>query len=125
MCSEVAPVMARELERAGGRPSGDVHEDARALYDLYKQDRVEETAIVSAITFCYAGGSAAELRALGRRIVDERLAGARYDGIEPVARGLVERGLSLVVVSGSPKLLVEEGVRGWLPLVPERDVIGI
>jgi phosphoserine phosphatase len=122
---EAAEPMARAVEKFGGQATGDVHRDAAALYALYKRDKVDETTIVIAMTFCWAGYAEDELRGLARRLVEEEIAPARYEGIDRVARALVERGLALLVVTGSPKLLVEEGVRGWLELEPGRDVLGI
>lgn len=116
--------LARELELVGARPSGEPHEDARRLYALYKEDKVSEDAIVRAMTVCYAGWSEAEVVALSRRLAEQVLARARYEGIAEIARGLKDRGLRVVVVSGSPGWLVREGVRGVLPLVPEEDVFG-
>ena len=89
------PALRAEVVTAGGSPTGDVHADARQLYDLYKQDRVSELAIVRAMTVCYAGWSVEELRALARRLARDVLAGARY-----------------------------EGVRGVFPLDADRDVLG-
>ncbi len=76
------------------------------------------------MTVCYAGWSEEELRALARRLRRETLEGAIYEGVVEIARGLKERGLRVVVVSGSPTWLVAEGVRGILPLDPEEDVFG-
>src|SRR5262249_34255797 len=122
---EAAEPMARAVEKFGGRATGEGHRDAEALYALYKRDLVDETTIVTAMTFCLAGYAEDELRALARRLVEQEIASARYEGIDRIARSLVERGLALLVVTGSPKLLVEEAVRGWLPLEPARDVLGI
>ncbi len=116
--------LAGELALAGARSSGDVHEDARALYALYKQDRVSEISIVRAMTACYAGWTVDELRALGQRIAREHLDPARYEGMAEVVAGLRERGLRVVVVSGSPTWLVAEGVRGRLPVDADEDVLG-
>ncbi|MEZ0228088.1 MAG: HAD family hydrolase [Planctomycetota bacterium] len=116
--------MAVELRLAGGTPSGDVHADARSLYALYKEDRVTEMSIVRAMTVCYAGWTEDEVRALGARLKREVLGAALYEGVVEIAQGLKDRGFRVVVVSGSPTWLVAEGVRGVLPLDPEKDVFG-
>jgi HAD superfamily phosphoserine phosphatase-like hydrolase len=116
--------IASELVLAGASPTGDVHEDARKLYELYKEDRVSEISVVRAMTICYAGWKVDELRDLARKLRREVLEGAIYDGVVEIARGLKDRGLRVVVVSGSPHWLVAEGVRGILPLDPEKDVFG-
>ncbi|MBI3725861.1 haloacid dehalogenase-like hydrolase [bacterium] len=116
--------LAREVELAGATSAGEAHEDARSLYSLYKDDRVSEDSIVRAMTVCYAGWTVRELRELGRSLARAVLDGARYEGILEIVRGLVERGIRVVVVSGSPVWLVSEGVRGVFPIDPERDVFG-
>jgi HAD superfamily phosphoserine phosphatase-like hydrolase len=116
--------IAAELALAGAKSSGEVHEDARRLYDLYKHDKVSEISIVRAMTVCYAGWSEDELRDLARRLRRDVLERSFYEGVVEIARGLKERGLRVVVVSGSPTWLVAEGVRGVLPLDPEKDVFG-
>ena len=116
--------IARELELVGAKPTGEPHEDARRLYSLYKEDKVSEDAIVRAMTVCYAGWTEAEVTALAKKLAGKVLSKARYEGIVEIARGLAERGLRVVVVSGSPKWFVREGVRGVLPLDPEQDVFG-
>ena len=121
---EAGPPLASELRLAGAETAGDPHEDARRLYALYKQDRVSEMSILRAMTVCYAGWSEAELLELGARLARETLASARYEGVAAIARGLKERGLRVVVVSGSPSWLVVEGVRSFMPLDPARDVFG-
>jgi HAD superfamily phosphoserine phosphatase-like hydrolase len=124
MRPEAGPGIAAELALAGARTTGEVHQDARLLYELYKQDKVSELSIVRAMTVCYAGWTRDELREFARELARREVARAIYDGIQEIARGLKERGLRVVVVSGSPTALVAEGVRGIMPLDPERDVFG-
>jgi HAD superfamily phosphoserine phosphatase-like hydrolase len=122
---EAAPAIAAELALVSTPSSGEVHEDARRLYALYKEDRgVSELSIVRAMTVCYAGWTVAEVRELARRLSKEVLSRARYEGVVEIARGLKERGLRVVVVSGSPTWLVAEGVRGVLPVDADADVFG-
>ncbi len=116
--------MAAEVRLAGGTPTGEVHADARLLYALYKEDRVTEMSIVRAMTVCYAGWTVEELTRYARTIAREELAGAWYEGVVEIAQGLKSRGFRVVVVSGSPTWLVAEGVRGVMPLDPEKDVFG-
>ena len=62
--------LAAELRLAGSGSTGDVHDDARLLYALYKDDRVSELSIVRAMTVCYAGWS---VERLARMLPDVRL----------------------------------------------------
>src|SRR5262249_29177585 len=83
-----------------------------------------EDAIVRVMTVCYASWTQDEVVALAKRLARDVLSKARYEGIAEIAKGLKDRGLRVVVVSGSPTWLVREGVRGVLPLDPEVDVFG-
>ena len=76
------------------------------------------------MTVCYAGWSVGEVRELARKLSREVLSRARYEGVLEIAQGLKERGLRVVVVSGSPTWLVAEGVRGVLPLDADANVFG-
>jgi HAD superfamily phosphoserine phosphatase-like hydrolase len=76
------------------------------------------------MTVCYAGWTEDEVATLAKRLARDVLSRQRYEGVAEIARGLKERGLRVVVVSGSPAWFVREGVRGVLPVDPEQDVFG-
>lgn len=117
----VEPV-AEVLRQAGGAPSGDPHDDAREIWRLFLEGRVEDGPILRVMATCFAGLSEDEARAFGDRVFREHLAGKVYAETVPLFRAFAERGLPLVVVSGSPKFLVEAGVRG---LGLEAEVRGV
>lgn len=107
----VAPV-AEVLRGAGGTPSGDPHEDAQEIWRLFLAGQVEDGPILRVMATCFAGLSLDEARAFADRVFQEHLAPKVYAETVPLFQAFAERGLPLVVVSGSPRFLVEAGVRG-------------
>jgi phosphatidylglycerophosphatase C len=110
MRSAAAAPMAAELTQAGGTSSGDVHDDARALFELYASGRTGDIPILKAMAFCYAGWSEPELRAFASELAQKELAPHVYATTRELLRGLIESGVRLAVVSGSPQVVVEEAV---------------
>jgi len=117
----VAPV-AEVLEGAGGASCGDPHEDAREIWRLFLAGQVPDGPILRVMATCFSGLSVEEARAFGDRVFRESLAHKVYEETVPLFQAFAERGLPLVVVSGSPKFLVEAGVRG---LGLEAEVRGV
>lgn len=114
-----AGVMRRLLEGAGRAATGEVHADAAAVYDLYRQDVIDDRAMVLAMTACWAGWRPEDVRAFGARLAREVVLPRAYATTGELLRGLLARGLQVAVVSGSPRLLVEEAVGGLgLPARP-------
>jgi phosphoserine phosphatase len=105
-----APAMRRKLEAAGLQPSGEVHRDAELLYDAYKRNVVDDWPLLDAMMTCYAGWTEAELRAWASRLAREEVALRAFDTTAAVLQGLRARGHRVAVVSGSPRLLVEEAL---------------
>lgn len=105
-----AAVMRRLLDQVGARATGDPHLDAAALYDGYHGGRVTDTHMLVAMTACYAGWDERTLRDFGRRVA-ALVAPRAYATTRDLLEGLGRRGLNVAVVSGSPRVLVEEALR--------------
>ncbi len=114
-----AALLARLVADAAGLAStGDPHADAAALYDAYGRGVVDDWVMLEAMTGCYAGWTPGELRAFGAAVGRE-VAARAYETTRPLLDALAARGLRVAVVSGSPRLLVEESVRALgLPTPP-------
>lgn len=104
-----AAVMRRLLDQVGAPSTGDAHRDASALYDGYHGGRVTDTHMLVAMTACYAGWTEKALREFGRRVA-EQVAPRAYATTRDLLEGLARRGLNVAIVSGSPRVLVEESV---------------
>lgn len=119
---EAKEPVASVLRGAGGTSTGDPHEDAREIWRLFLAGQVPDGPILRVMATCFAGLSVAEAQAFGDRVFREFLAPKVYAETVPLFRAFAERGLPLVVVSGSPRFLVEAGVRG---LGLEAEVRGV
>ena len=108
---ESAEALAALVAEAGAKASGDPHTDARALYDLYLADVIGDPPLVVAMTVCYAGWSEAEVRAFAAEVARERIAPRAYGTTLALLGALRARDIRLSVISGSPRLLVEEALR--------------
>jgi len=128
-----APAMRALVEGAGAESRGDVHDDARLAWELYLTDRIDDWGMLAAMAFCFAGWRTGELVDLGREVAGA-LAPRVYATTAPLLAALHARGHPLAVISGSPRVLVEEAVRALdLPgpvavlgveLAVEGDVLG-
>lgn len=108
---EAAPALAETLGLPEGDPARDPHALARAIYERYFQGLLGEGPIVAAMTRCYSGWSEAALRAFGAELAAERIVGRAYASTGPLLEALLGRGLRVAVVTGSPRVLVEEALR--------------
>jgi phosphatidylglycerophosphatase C len=106
-----AGALRRGIDRAGLRASGEVHADAARLYEGYRAGVVDDRTLLEAMTACYAGWAEDELRAFGRRLAKEDITPRTYATTTDLLRALIDRGLRVAVVSGSPQVLVDEAVR--------------
>lgn len=107
---EAADAMAKIVRQGGEEPSGDANADAAIADSLFRRKRVGEDALVLGMTQCYAGWPIEEVAAFFEAFAKE-LAPHAYATSAPLLKALGERGLSLVVVSGSPTALVRATVR--------------
>jgi HAD superfamily phosphoserine phosphatase-like hydrolase len=105
MRTAAAAAMA-QVVREGGR------EPAVATWQAFLEGRIGDGPILAAMTFCFAGWREAEVRAFAADVYHRHVAERVYATTVPFMRGLQERGLRVAVVTGSPRLLVEEAVRG-------------
>ncbi|RMG15626.1 MAG: hypothetical protein D6731_07995 [Planctomycetota bacterium] len=126
MRAGAAAAMAEVLSSAGWIPTGEVHTDARMIYDLFRRGELPDGPLVEAMTFCFAGWSEPEVRAFAAKLYHDLLAPRVYATTRRLLEALCDRGFRVAVVSGSPRLLVEEALRGIgidpLPLVLGTEV---
>ncbi|MCW8141288.1 MAG: haloacid dehalogenase-like hydrolase [Planctomycetota bacterium] len=104
-------VLRRTLARAGLASTGDVHQDAERLYQAYRDGVADDWTLLEAMTACYAGWTEAEVRAFGRDLARDEVAPRAYETTAALLRALVDRGHRVAVVSGSPRVLVDEALR--------------
>ncbi|MCA8926274.1 MAG: haloacid dehalogenase-like hydrolase [Planctomycetes bacterium] len=101
-----------ECLQAAKRPStGDPHTDASALWRLYLADEVDDWTLLKAMTACYAGYSPDDLEDRAAEVLQDALPPRTYVTTAPLIEGLRARGLQVVVITGSPAILVRAALR--------------
>lgn len=108
--SEAAGAMAKIVRKGGEQPSGDANADAALADRLFREQRVGDDALVLGMTQCYAGWTTGEVAAFSEEIAEE-LASQAYETTAPLIEELGRRDINLVVVSGSPTVLVRAALR--------------
>jgi phosphatidylglycerophosphatase C len=89
-------------------------ETARALFEGYLDGSYPERDVCAMMTWCYAGFSPAELRELAREALMDSGIGERLNReLEPVLEWARRSGVGTVVVSASPRTVVEEAASLW------------
>jgi len=111
MLAEAGPFLAAAVESCGERPHREPHADAAKLWDLYLADRADDWIVLKAMTACYAGYSPDDLLDRAGEVLGDALPGRTYVTTRPLIEGLRAKGLQVVVVSGSPTLIVQAALR--------------
>lgn len=101
------------IEEAGAEPGvGGAHAAVRALYDAFCAERYPEHRAFAMMAWAFAGWAEDEVAAFAERVLEERGIEAR---IRPALRRVLDwasaRAIDVVVVSASPRAIVERGVR--------------
>jgi len=112
---EQARARIEEEARKRGFPIlADVNATARSLFDAYLAGRYVEREMCELMTWCYAGHSRAEMTALANEALTEaRLAERLHHELAPVLDFARGTGLRAIVISASPRPIVEYATRLW------------
>lgn len=103
-------IAARFSVPAAGRP----HEVARALWTAYAAGRFPEREVCEVMAWCYAGWSATEFASYCDDVVRRSaLASRLHRELTPIIEWSRRVGLQLLVVSASPRGLVDAGAKLW------------
>jgi HAD superfamily phosphoserine phosphatase-like hydrolase len=110
---ESGPHIAAVLRAQQGEPTGDRHRDMEALLDLYARGRADERAVVAVQATGLVGFTEQEVREIARASFasGRPLRGTCFEGMAELIGALRGAGARVVVVSGSPQLVVEEAAR--------------
>ncbi|MEO8904575.1 MAG: HAD family hydrolase [Polyangiaceae bacterium] len=96
----------------------DVNATARHLFEAYVDCRYPERDMCELMTWCYAGHTLEEMRALvGEALAAANHANRLHEEVRPVLEHARARGVRTVVISASPRPTVEvaAGVWGFAP----------
>jgi phosphoserine phosphatase len=103
--------LAVEAEAAGvDDPGPSAPALARALFDAFLEERYAEDRAFGMMAWAFAGWTEAEMAAFARRVAAERALAERIrPGMTAVLRWADDRGVEALLVSASPRAIVEVG----------------
>ncbi len=95
-------------------PAGDSNQLARALFAAYLAGEYPERETCAMMTWCYAGSRASDLAALAERVVQAGdVKGRLAPELEPIIRWARHAGVRCVLISASPRAVVEPAGALW------------
>ena len=104
----------REAIQRGFDVFPDVNATAQHLFEMYMAGRYVERQMCELMTWCYAGHTLSEMRALVQEALDSVKHGERlHREVGPVLEWARRNGLRTVVISASPRPTVEVATRYW------------
>ena len=106
--------LAKAARRHGLAANGNANELAARIFTAYRAERFPERTVCEVMTWCFAGWSLDDLRALS----DQALAFAELDArvnhaLLPVFEWSRRSGIRIVIVSASPRFIVERAAQRW------------
>lgn len=121
--ADALPALLETARAHGISASGDANEVASALYAAFQRGAYPETACYEMMAWAFAGFTLDEARAFARDALHRASLGARFhDEMRAVVAWARSTGVRVVVVSASPRLVVQCGVEE-LGIAPS-DVVG-
>lgn len=112
--TEALDALAREARAHAVDPTGSPSAVAARLFDAYLAGSYPERSAYALMTWCYAGFTVPELRALARQAFEKTQLARRLHGeLAPILSFARDAGVRVAVVSASPLPVVREAVRLW------------
>jgi len=116
LLEDALPALVQEAERHGVTlaDSRDANAVAGTLVAAYLTGQYPERETCEMMTWCYAGRSLAEVQALADSVLEqEGIAARRHAELAPILEWSRERGLRNVLISASPRAIVEPAAAAW------------
>jgi phosphatidylglycerophosphatase C len=111
---DAAEALARSAQEHGLPSDGSPTELAKRLFVAYLEGAYPERTVCEMMTWCFAGWTLADLSAITRRALNEtRLDERVHRELEPVFAWSRARHGRIVIVSASPRFIVEQAARRW------------
>jgi phosphatidylglycerophosphatase C len=113
---EALPALRQEAERHRVALDGahDANAVAGTLVAAYLAGQYPERETCEMMTWCYAGRTLAEVQALAASVlVEEELSARLHDELQPILEWSRGRGLRSVLISASPRAIVEPAAALW------------
>ena len=110
---EAAPALRQEAEEVGLSTAGTPSQLARRLLQAFQSGSYPELRACEMMVWCYAGLTEGMLREHARQAFARTTSNVKlYPPLLPLIEWARQRQLRCIIVSASPKLVVEEAVRG-------------
>jgi phosphoserine phosphatase len=107
-----AEAIAREAREHGLDATGPAIAVARRIYDAYVAHRFPEERVCELMTWCFAGWTREELTAFARAVAARaRVVERLHEELGEVLAGVRDAGIEIVLVSASPRAIVEAAAR--------------
>lgn len=113
---EALPALLQEAERHRVTLNGahDANAVAGTLVAAYLAGQYPERETCEMMTWCYAGRTLAEVQALAAAVLEEEgLSDRLHDELEPILEWSRKRGVRSVLISASPRAIVEPAAALW------------
>ncbi|HVJ19562.1 MAG TPA: HAD family hydrolase [Polyangiaceae bacterium] len=111
---EALAALRRAASSGGLDTDGDANDVAKRIFDAYVAGKYPERETCEMMTWCYAGQTASELAESCREVLQQARIGERlHRELEPVLDYARGSGLRAVVVSASPRPVVEAAASLW------------
>ena len=112
--ADAAEELARAAAAFGVRTGGSPSEIARDIFAAYLRGHYPEREVCEVMTWCFAGYSLEELSQLADRVLaGTNLPMRLHRELDPVFAWARERGVRTLVISASPRPIVERAARHW------------
>lgn len=118
LLEDARAALLAEAERYGIPLVGAQHEDANTIAGVlmaaYLAGQYPERETCAMMTWCYAGRALSEVEELARSVLDEEDLESRLTPeLEPIVEFGRSAGMRLVLVSASPRVIVEAAGKSW------------
>jgi phosphatidylglycerophosphatase C len=109
-----AEALARAASAGGIDASGTPSQVAKRVFEAYLAGRYPEREVCELMTWCFAGFTPAEVAELARGVFTQKKLEQRLQReLEPVLEWARRRGVRAVVISASPRPIVETALTLW------------
>lgn len=112
--AEARPRLVETAERHGLSGEGTPSEVAGRIFQAYRDGTFPERTVCEVMTWCFAGWTLADLSSITRQALEATKLDARvHRELMPVFRWARRNHHRIVIVSASPRFIVEQAARLW------------
>lgn len=111
---EALPALRAAAKQHDVPCEGDANDVAQRIFDAYVAGKYPEREVCAVMTWCYAGMPATEFEEHCRAVLTQHRISERLHGeLDPIFVFARKKGVRVVVVSASPRAMVEIAAQHW------------